>query len=108
MRRAGVVLLVAALAAGCGGHKQSKAERAAMNAEFARIDYAISNSTLGAPPANEANLERLTHRYVDATRKYADDLGDDDVKQRLADEAEQLEPWCLPCVEILNRERGNY
>jgi hypothetical protein len=79
-----------------------------MNAAFARIDYEISNSTLGAPPANQANLERLTHRYVDATRKYADDLGDDEVKQRLADEAEQLEPWCPPCVEILNQERGKY
>jgi hypothetical protein len=108
MRHVGTMILVALLASGCGGHKQSKAEKAAMNAEFAKIDYAISMSTPRSLGANQAYLEQLTHRYVAATRKYADDLGDDQVKRRLATEAEQLAPWCPSCVEILKRELESY
>jgi hypothetical protein len=101
-------ILVALVAAGCGGHKQSKAEKAAMNAEFAKIDYAISTSSPRSLGANQAYLEQLTHKYVAATRKYADDLGDDEVKRRLATEAEQLAPWCPACIEILKRELESY
>jgi hypothetical protein len=100
----GTLALVGLLAAGCGGHKQSKAERAAMNAEFALIDYKISNWTMGPGYADQNGLEQLTRRYVAATRKYADDLGDNEVKRRLTVEAGQLQPWCLPCVDILRRE----
>lgn len=78
-----------------------------MDAEFTRIDYAMSNSTLGAPPANEENLERLTLQYVEATRKYGDDLGEREVERRLRTKAEELQPWCLRCVEILDQERKN-
>jgi hypothetical protein len=104
MRHVGVMMLIAVLAAGCGGHKQSKAEKTAMNAEFAKIDFAISVSTPRSLGANQAYLEQLTHRYIAVTRKYADDLGAADVKRRLTTEAEQLAPWCPSCVEILNRE----
>jgi hypothetical protein len=96
---------VAALASGCGGeHKQSKAERAAMNAEFAKIDFGIAQSTMGPGYADQQYLERLTRRYVATTRKYRDDLGDAEVNRRLTHEAEQVAPWCPPCVEILRRE----
>jgi thiamine biosynthesis lipoprotein ApbE len=100
----GTLVLLALLAAGCGGHKQSKAEKAKMNTEFARIDYAISTSSPRSLGANQGALEQLTHRYVATTRKYADDLGDNEVKRRLATEAEQLAPWCPSCVEILKQE----
>jgi hypothetical protein len=106
--RAGALVLVAVVAASCGGHKQSKAEKAAMNAEFAKIDYAISTSSPRSLGANQPYLEQLTHRYVATTRKYADDLGDDEVKRRLATEAEQLAPWCPECVEILKQELERY
>ena len=92
------------LAAGCGGHEQSKAERDAMNAEFAKIDFGIAQTTMGPGYADEKYLERLTRRYVVATRKYRDDLGDAEVNRRLSHEAEQVGPWCPPCVEILRRE----
>jgi hypothetical protein len=108
MKRLGTFVLVALLTAGCGGHKQSKAEKAAMNAEFARIDYAISTSSPRSLGANQAALEQLTRRYVAATRKYADDLGNDEVKRRLATEAEQLAPWCPTCVEMLRQELQSY
>ncbi len=108
MKRTLPLLVVALVAAGCGGHKQSKAERAAMNAEFAGIDYKISNWTMGPFYADQNGLERLTRRYVKTTRKYAGDLGDNEVKRRLATEAEQLAPWCPTCVDILRRELASY
>jgi hypothetical protein len=104
MKRAALILLTALLAAGCGGHKQSKAERAAMNAEFASIDWKISNWTMGPGYADQSGLQQLTRRYVAATRKYRDDLGDKEVKRRLTVEANQLAPWCPPCVDIIRRE----
>jgi hypothetical protein len=104
MKRAIPLLLVALLATACGGHKQSKADRAAMNAEFAKIDFRIAQWTMGPGYAYNNNLEQLTRRYVAATRKYHDDLGDKEVKRRLTTEASQLAPWCLRCVDILRSE----
>jgi len=94
--------------AGCGGHGLSQADRERMNAEFARIDLSIPNMTLGGQPANQAGLEQLTKKYVATTRKYADGLGDDAVRQRLGDEADQLRPWCLRCSALLEQEREKY
>jgi hypothetical protein len=101
------LLLAAALLGGCRGDHQSATEKAAMNARFAELDYAISNVTLGAPPYQE-NLEPLVEQYVATIRKYADDLGDDEVKRRLAEKAAELEPFCLPCAGALDREREKY
>jgi hypothetical protein len=104
MKRVVPLLLIALLASGCGAHKQSKAERSAMNAEFAQIDFKISNWTMGPGYADQNGLEQLTRRYVKTARKYRDDLGDREVKRRLTIEANQLAPWCLSCVEILKQE----
>ena len=79
-----------------------------MNAEFARLDYAISTSSPRSLGANQGYLEQLTHKYVATTRKYADDLGDNEVQRRLVTEAEQLAPWCPSCVEILKQELASY
>jgi hypothetical protein len=95
---------IAFLASGCGGHEQSKADKAAMNAEFRNIDFRISNWTMGPASNGEKGLERLTRLYVLTTRKYADDLGDAEVNRRLSAVAEQVAPLCPPCVEILRRE----
>ena len=99
-----VVLALSLVAAGCGGHEQSKADRAAMNAEFTRIDFRIAQYTMGPGYANQKALKALTRRYVAATRKYRDDLGEAEVNRRLAHEAEQVAPSCVPCVEIIRRE----
>jgi len=107
MKTSAGLLLAAALLVGCGGHKQSAAEKAAMEARFAELDYAMSSVTLSAPPYNE-NLEGLTEQYVKAIRKYHDDLGDDELKRRLADKAVELAPYCLPCVGMLDQEREKY
>lgn len=54
------------------------------------------------------NLETLTQEYLQAIRKYDDDLGDDEVKQRLADKAAEIQPYCLPCAGTLESEREKY
>jgi hypothetical protein len=100
-----VLFAIPLLAAGCGGHdKQSKADRAAMNSEFAHIDFRIAQWTMGPGPTNETALKALTRRYAATARKYRDDLGDAEVNRRLSHEAEQVAPSCPPCVEILRRE----
>ena len=98
------LVAIAFCAAGCGGNKQSKAERAAMNAEFAKIDFRIAQWTMGPGHTDQTALEALTRRYVATTQKYRDDLGDTEVNRRLSHEAEQVAPWCPSCVEILRRE----
>ena len=103
-----MALLAVAFLGGCrGDDRQSAAEKAAMDARFAELDYAISNVTLSQPPYQE-NLEPLIDQYVATIRKYADDLGDDEVNRRLAEKAAELEPFCLPCVGVLDRERENH
>jgi hypothetical protein len=93
------------LASGCGGGgKQSKEDRTAMNKEFAQIDFQIAQWTMGPGYADEKGLERATRRYVQTIRKYRDDLGKAEVDRRLSHEAEQVAPWCPPCVELLRRE----
>ena len=100
------LLAVALCASGCGGsgHKQSKEERAAMNKEFANIDFQIAQYTMGPGYADKNGLEQATRRYVAAIRKYRDDLGNGEVNRRLSHEAEQVGPWCGRCFEILRRE----
>jgi hypothetical protein len=98
------LLAIAVCAAGCGGHEQSKADRAAINAEFAQIDFRIAQWTMGPGPTKQQALEALTRRYAATARKYRDDLGDGEVNKRLSHEAEQVGPSCPPCVEILRRE----
>jgi len=94
------------LLAGCGSgeQKQSKEDRAAMNKEFAQIDFNIAQTTMGPGYPNQKLLKQLTRRYVVVTHKYRDDLGKAEVDRRLTHEAEQVGPHCLPCVEILRRE----
>ena len=100
-----VLFAIPVLAAGCGGHdKQSKADRAAINSEFAHIDFRIAQWTMGPGPTNQKALKTLTRRYAATARKYRGDLGDADVNRRLTHEAEQVAPSCPPCVEILRRE----
>ena len=109
MRLLAPLLLIAVLAGGCGGgHKQTEAERVAMEKEFARLAMSIGSVTMGSGPADQTVMERYTNQYIDLTRKYKDALGDDGVKKRLTDEVSQVQPWCLTCATILDRERAKY
>ena len=110
MRRLAPLLLIALLAAGCGEgrHKQTEAERAKMENEFSQVAMNIANATITTGPADEATMEQFTNAYIALTRKYADDLGDAEVKKRLTDEVAQVQPWCLQCGVLLYRERAKY
>ena len=110
MRGLASLLLLAVLAAGCGEkrHHQTEAERAKMENEFSQVAMNIANATVTTGPAVDATMEQLTNDFIALTRKYADDLGDVEVKKRLADEVSQVQPWCLPCGVLLYKERAKY
>ena len=110
MRCLASLLLLAVLAAGCGEkrHHQTEAERAKMENEFSQVAMNIANATVTTGPAVDATMEQLTNDFIALTRKYADDLGDVEVKKRLADEVSQVQPWCLPCGVLLYKERAKY
>lgn len=111
MKRLALLLLVIAfLAASCGEkrHHQTAAERAKMENEFGQAMVNFGEATKGSGPADETLMAHLTNQYIALTRKYADDLGDAEVKQRLSDALPQVQPWCLPCGVTLLRERAKY
>ena len=108
IKSAGAMFLAMGLLAGCGDHKLSSSERAKINADFTRIDFEMSNYTLGQPSGDQKRLRGLTDQYVKLTRKYADDLGKAEVTRLLADKADELEPVCLACVGVLDKERATY
>ena len=104
------LLLVAVLVAGCGEkrHHQTEAERIKMENAFGQVQVNIGTATKGSGPADETVMEQYTNDYVALIRKYADDLGDAEVKNRLTDEVAQVQPWCLTCGQILLRESERY
>jgi PBP1b-binding outer membrane lipoprotein LpoB len=110
MRRLALLVLIALLAAGCGEgrHKQTEAERVKMENEFSQVAMNIANATITSGPADETTMEQFTNDYIALTRKYADDLGQAEVKKRLTDEVAQVQPWCLQCGVLLYRERAKY
>ena len=110
MRRLALLIVIALLAAGCGekGHPQTEAERVKMESEFSQVAMNIANATITSGPADETTMEQFTNDYIALTRKYADDLGDAEVKKRLTDEVAQVQPWCLQCGVLLYRERAKY
>ena len=103
-------MLIALLAAGCGEgrHKQTEAERVKMENEFSRVALNIGNLARGTGPADETAMVQFTTDYIELTRKYSNDLGDAEVRKRLADEVPQVQPWCLQCGVLLDRERAKY
>src|SRR5213596_108470 len=110
MRRLALLMLIALLAAGCGEkrHHQTEAERVKMENEFSQVAINIADATITTGPADETTMEQFTNDYIAVTRKYADDLGDAEVKKRLTDEVAQVQPWCLQCGVLLYRERAKY
>ena len=110
MRRLAPLMLIALLAAGCGEKRnhQTEAERAKMENQFSQVAMKIANSTITTGPADESKMEQFTNDYIELTRKYADDLGDAEVKTRLTGEVSQVQPWCLQCGVLLLRERAKY
>jgi hypothetical protein len=99
------MLLGAVFLAGCSD--KSSADRKAIDAKFAKVDYAMSTVEISAPPYQE-NLTKLTQQYIALVRDYGDELGDAEVKRRLADKVSELEPFCLPCSGMVSDELAKY
>lgn len=74
-----------------------------MEVKFERMDYRMANmETLTAPYG--PNLARATQQYIVLVREYADQLGPDEVKRRLAQKGNEVAPFCLPCEAMLADE----
>jgi hypothetical protein len=101
----GVLLLGVVFLEGCGD--KSSTDRKAIDAKFARVDYAMSTVEISAPPYQE-NLTKLTQQYIALVRDYGDELGDAEVKRRLTDKMSELEPFCLPCSGLLSDELAKH
>jgi hypothetical protein len=101
----GVLLLVLLVA--CGDDRS--AARRAMDAKFDRLDSTFVNLETPASPYDTGlHLEKATQRFIALIREYADELGPDEVKQRLADKGNEVGPYCLPCVAMLDDEAKKY
>ena len=106
MKRAGGLLLAAIVLAGCGSDEPTAAEKR-MNERFDQVDYLMKDVEISQPPYVD-NLERLTRRYLALIREYEDELGADEIKARLQEKSGELEPYCLPCVTLVDNERARY
>ena len=106
MKRACGLLLAVILLAGCGDDTPN-VDRKRMNARFDTLNYQMSDAELAPPPYVE-NLERLTRRYLALIHEYEDTLGADEIKNRLAEKASELEDYCLSCATTLRSEREKY
>lgn len=78
-----------------------------MEVKFERIDFRMASmETLTAPYG--PNLAKATQQYIALIRKYADELGPDEVKRRLAEKEDEVAPFCLPCTATLADEAKRY
>jgi hypothetical protein len=101
----GVLLLAVVLVAACGDNRPTA--RKAIDAKFQSMDYKMATlETLAAPYGT--HLERATQRYIALIRKYADQLGADEVKRRLVEKGYEVGPYCLPCQAMVDDEAKKY
>jgi len=99
------ILLLAVVLAACGDN--GSGARNAMEVKFQRIDYEMGNmENLNSAYGQE--LTKATQRYIALIREYADLLGPDEVKRRLAQKAEEVAPYCLSCSATFDDEAKRY
>jgi hypothetical protein len=80
-----------------------------MDAEFSLTNYVIAAQVADAAhDGNGVGLDQSTDDYIALIRKYAKGLGDKEVRRRLTDVANEVEPYCPLCASRLDRERENY
>jgi hypothetical protein len=105
-RAAATVALCALVLAGCGGNAGSS-ENTAANRALMSIDVETANVEHGYQPDQDVLLG-LSRRYAATVLKYKDALGAEGAKDRLTTKADELRSWCLPCAQLLLRERAKY
>jgi hypothetical protein len=100
-----VLLVAVALVVACGGNQS--ASREAMEAKFRALDYKMGNLETTAATYGPY-LAQATQQYIALVRKYADQLGPDEVKRRLLQKGDEVAPYCIPCMATLEDEAKRY
>jgi hypothetical protein len=100
--RLAVMLMAAALLAGCGDNRS--ADTKAMDLKFERIDFEMSNLETATSTYNIPHFEEATQRYIALIHRYADLLGPEEAKRRLNEKGDELSSYCLPCAGVLAEE----
>jgi len=93
-----MLLLGVLLLAACGSSQPAGQKE--MNAKFDKIDYLMASmETMNAGFGPE--LQNATNRYIALVRRYSDQLGTTEAKQRLVEKGDQVSDYCLACAATL-------
>jgi hypothetical protein len=103
---AGVLLLAALLAAGCGNSGPSA--NAAMQHKFQALDFEMTTLENVNSAYNDREFARETQKYIALVRRYKDQLGPTEARRRLMETSDELSPYCLPCSATLASEATKY
>jgi type III secretory pathway component EscR len=103
LRRGAGALVLAILLAGCGGTTSSK-QRANNQLDALEAKIATQYET-AATPYNDY-LQKATQRYIALVRRYADQIGSKEARQRLTSESDEVSSFCPPCAgDLLDAAR---
>jgi len=105
MRRGVGALVLAILLAGCGG-QSSSAQRANDKLDAFEATIATQYETAATPYNNY--LQKATRRYIALVRRYADQIGPKEARQRLMSEGDSVASFCPPCAGDLRDEARRY
>ncbi len=105
MRFVPATLVLAVLLAGCGG-KSSSQQHANDKLDALEAKIATQFET-AATPYNDY-LDKATQQYIALVRRYADELGPKEARQRLLSESDEVSSFCPPCAGDLRDAAGHY
>ena len=105
MRRGVGALVLAILLAGCGG-QSSSAQRA--NDKLDALEATIATQYETAATTYNNYLQKATRRYIALVRRYADQIGPKEARQRLMSEGDSVASFCPPCAGDLRDEARRY
>jgi hypothetical protein len=88
---------------GCGNVSNNPVDNGNRMTAEARLT-AISASMNVALSSDPSSLPQLTNDYIAAVRSSLGLLGADEAKQKLAETAAQVGPYCSSCAQSLNAE----
>ena len=104
MRRGIGALVLAILLTGCGQSSNQGQGTAKLDALEAKI---ATQYETAATPYNDF-LQKATQQYIALVRRYSDQLGPKEARQRLTAEADEVSNFCPPCAGDLRDEARKY
>jgi hypothetical protein len=106
MRRGLGALVFVILLTGCGGGQSSSKQQAINKVDALEVKIATQDET-AATPYNDY-LQKATQQYIALIRRYADQLGPKEARQRLMAEGDEVSNFCPPCAGDLRDEARRY